>query len=62
MTSFEINCKHPIDLMKTLYQKYKLAVPIFKWEDKVLLRFSIQAYNSIEDIQKLIEVMKKLKL
>ena len=62
MTSFEINCKHPIDLMKIFYEKYKLAVPIFQWEDKVLLRFSIQAYNSLDDIEKLIKIMKEMKL
>ena len=62
MTSFEINCKYPIDLMKTFYEKYKLAVPIFQWEDKVLLRFSIQAYNSLDDIEKLIKIMKEMRL
>ena len=62
MTAIKINCKDPIKLMETLYIDFKLIVPIVKWENDMLLRFSIQAYNSMEDIEKLIFAIKKLKL
>ena len=62
MSSIKIQCKDPVELQKIFYLNYKIIVPIVKWEDKMLLRFSIQAYNSMEDIEKLIFAIKKLKL
>ena len=62
MTAIKIKCKDPIKLMEILYRDFKLVVPIVKWEENMLLRFSIQAYNSMEDIEKLIFAIKQLKL
>ena len=62
MSAIEIKCTDSIQLIKKLYEDFKIVVPIVKWENKILLRFSIQAYNSMEDIEKLIFAMKKLKL
>ena len=62
MSAIEIKCEDSIKLIKKLYEDFKIVVPIVKWENKMLLRFSIQAYNSMEDIEKLIFAMKKLKL
>ena len=62
MSAIEIKCTDSIQLIKKLYEDFKIVVPIVKWENKMLLRFSIQAYNSMEDIEKLIFAMKKLKL
>ena len=62
MSSIKIRCKDPIELQKIFYLNYKIIVPIVKWEDNMLLRFSIQAYNSMEDIEKLIFAIKKLEL
>ena len=60
MSSIKIECKDTFELQKKLYENYKIIVPIIEWEDKTLLRFSIQAYNSMEDIEKLIFAFKKL--
>ncbi len=62
MSAIEIKCTDSIQLIKKLYEDFKIVAPIVKWENKMLLRFSIQAYNSMEDIEKLIFAMKKLKL
>ena len=62
MSAIEVKCTDSIQLIKKLYEDFKIVVPIVKWENKMLLRFSIQAYNSMEDIEKLIFAMKKLKL
>tara|TARA_B100000579_G_scaffold232765_1_gene190808 strand:- start:4059 stop:5201 length:1143 start_codon:yes stop_codon:yes gene_type:complete len=62
MSAIEIKCTDSIQLIKKIYEDFKIVVPIVKWENKMLLRFSIQAYNSMEDIEKLIFAMKKLKL
>ena len=60
MSSIKIECKDTFELQKKLYENYKIIVPIIEWEDNTLLRFSIQAYNSMEDIEKLIFAFKKL--
>ena len=62
MSTIEIKCEDSIKVIKKLYEDFKIVVPIVKWEDKMLLRFSIQAYNSMEDIEKLIFAIKKLEL
>ena len=33
----------------TLLNKYNIQVPVFTWEDKNYLRYSVQAYNSVDD-------------
>jgi isopenicillin-N epimerase len=33
---------------------YKIQVPVFKWEDQIYLRYSIQVYNSEDDLNKLL--------
>ena len=49
------------DLFKNaLLNKYHIQVPIFTWEGKVYLRYSIQAYNSESDLEKLLSAIKEL--
>ena len=60
MSSIEIDCKDILALMEELYKSFKIQVPIFKWEDKTFLRISMQAYNEIEDIDRLIFALKKI--
>ena len=42
------------------YLKYKIQIPFITWNDKTFLRISIQAYNSKEDILKLLEALDDL--
>ena len=62
MSSVKIRCKNTFELQRIFYENYKIIIPIIKWEDSTLLRFSIQAYNSMEDIDKLIFAIKELNL
>jgi len=39
---------------------YKIQVPVFKWEDQIYLRYSIQVYNSEDDLNKLLSAVKEL--
>jgi len=49
------------DLMKkTLLENYKIQIPIFKWEGKIYLRYSVQAYNTSADLDKLFNVVKEI--
>ena len=62
MSSIKVRCKDPLKLQEIFYTDYQIVVPIVKWENNTLLRFSIQAYNSIEDIEKLVFAIKKINL
>lgn len=50
-----------IDQLKLdLYHKYKIEVPILRWNDQVLIRVSIQAYNNNEDTGRLLAALSDL--
>ena len=49
------------DLFKNIIlKKYKIQVPVFKWEDITLLRFSIQFYNTKSDLDRLLAAVKEM--
>ena len=62
MLSARINTNEPEQLYQLLFEKYKIQIPVMRHEDKVYLRYSINAFNdqkdmeilfsAIEDIQK----------
>jgi len=60
MSSIKIKCKNALELQNLFYENYKIIIPIIEWEGNTLLRFSIQAYNSMNDIDKLIVALKKI--
>jgi isopenicillin-N epimerase len=50
-----------MQLKELLFEKYKIEVPIMPHADKVFLRYSIQAFNTQEDLDKLYEAVKEIK-
>ena len=58
MYSTTIKTAAPAQLHDLLYEKYKIQVPIMPHEDKCYLRYSIQAYNSQEDLDRLYDALK----
>ncbi len=60
MCSVPINVKDIQSYRNILIEKYKIEIPIFKWRDKSLIRLSFQAYNSQDDVDKLIEAIKDI--
>jgi hypothetical protein len=44
-------------LWDVLYQQYGIEVVVFPFGERLVLRFSIQAYVSEEDLQRLINVL-----
>ena len=52
-----------IDVLKfktRLYDKYRIETPVHEWNEKKLIRISIQGYNTEEDIKALINALKRL--
>ncbi len=50
----------PVSLKSSLFQKYKIEVPVISWNNEYLLRVSIQAYNDETDILVLTRALKDL--
>lgn len=62
MLSVPIKTSQPEQLKKVLYDKYQIEVPIMRQEKDIYLRYSINAFNSQEDLDilynALIDIMK----
>ena len=60
MASIPIPINDPENFRKKLLSDYNIQIPVFKWEDKTLLRYSIQTYNSDDELEKLLHAVKEL--
>ncbi|HET7377513.1 MAG TPA: hypothetical protein VFK30_12450, partial [Anaerolineae bacterium] len=43
-----------------LYDEFRVEVPIVMWQGNPYIRVSIQAYNTGEDVDRLIEALQKI--
>jgi len=48
------------ELKTRLYADYKIEIPCLEWNDKQYIRLSVQGYNSEQDIELLINALRKL--
>lgn len=51
--SIPINTSSPEKLQRTLFEKYKIEIPVTRCNDKFFVRYSINAFNNQEDLDKL---------
>jgi len=51
---------NPEELKERLYNDYRIEVPITRLNEDIFMRVSIQAYNSEEDIEKLVNAIRVL--
>ena len=58
MNSFYFNYEDSINCQLEFYKKYKIQIPFFSWNNKQLIRISVQAYNNKNDILYLIDSLK----
>ncbi len=50
MASIPVKTSDPLKLKATLYEKYKIEIPVMVLNDVVYVRYSINAYNSQDDL------------
>ena len=60
MASIPINTDKPQELKNVLYNKYKIQIPVMPLNGKFFLRFSINGYNSQEDLDALYKAIKDI--
>ena len=58
--SIEIKTKEPEKLHQLLFEKYHIQIPIMRQGDKVFIRYSIQAFNTQEDLDKLAMALEEI--
>lgn len=57
MAAIPIRSGQPEQLQKTLYTKYNIEIPVMRLDDKVFIRYSINAFNSQEDLDTLYQAL-----
>ncbi len=60
MASVPVNTKKPAELKELLYTKYKIQIPVMPLNDSIFIRFSINAYNSQEDLDVLYNALEDI--
>lgn len=60
MFSIPIKTAQPEKLQRYLFETYKIEVPVMRHEKHVFLRYSINAFNSQTDLDKLYEAVKEI--
>ena len=59
MCSFPVNYRDDAKLKNILINNYKIEIPVMKWKNKTLMRISLNGYNTKNDIDQLLTVLKK---
>lgn len=59
--SIPVNCENPIELKNILYNEYKIEIPVMVQNGQTYVRYSINAFNSEEDLVKLERALLELK-
>jgi isopenicillin-N epimerase len=60
MFSIPINTQEPEKLKARLFDEYNIEIPVMRTGDRVFIRYSIQAFNTLEDLDKLEEALKEI--
>jgi len=59
--SIPIKTNQPLMLKQTLYEKYKIEIPVITFSEETYLRISFQAYNGAAEIETLINALRTIK-
>jgi len=59
--SARIKTTEPEKLYRHFFDNYRIEIPVARHDDKVYLRYSINAFNSQQDLDKLFEAIKEIK-
>ena len=60
MCSTPIKTNEPERLQRLLYEKYKIEIPVMRQDDKIFLRYSINAFNEQQDLDTLYNALTEI--
>jgi isopenicillin-N epimerase len=60
MCSMQIKTGAPEKLQRLLYEKYNIEIPVMRQDDKTYLRYSINAFNSQDDLDILYDALSNI--
>ncbi len=60
MFSCEIKTQNPKELHDILIQKYRIEIPVMPHGDKTFIRYSVNAFNSQEDLDRLFKALREI--
>ena len=60
MASIPIRTSNPVELKELLFNKYKIEIPVMPLNGNYFLRYSINAYNSQEDLDVLYKALQDI--
>lgn len=58
MVSVRLPDVEPENLQKRLYDQHRIEIPAFNWNDQPLIRICVQGYNSVDDVDRVLDVLK----
>lgn len=58
--SIPIKCKEPEKLHDYLYNQYKIQIPVMRHGNEVYLRYSVQAFNTVNDFDNLYNALNEI--
>ena len=61
MCSIPVNTNHPVELQQHLFNAFKIEVPVMCIDGKTYIRYSIQAFNTQSDLDKLYDALATIK-
>jgi isopenicillin-N epimerase len=59
MFSIPAKVRQPEMLQRHLFNKYKIEIPVMKQDGNIYIRYSINAFNSQEDLDRLYDALKE---
>ena len=60
MISYPIPKNIDKNLKMLLWQKYRIEIPVFEWNNKKFIRLSIHLYNDQKDIDSLMNALRTI--
>jgi len=48
------------DLRERLWEQFRIETPVFRFHDQPMIRISVQAYNSPQDINRLLAALESV--
>ncbi len=60
MCSIPLHTTQPEKLQRFLFEKYKIEIPVMRQDEHVFIRYSINAFNTQQDLDKLYNALKEI--